>query len=191
MTVSGGSNSGEHVRDIFPPLPVVTVNGSMKITDTFEFLLGSWRIERTLKDHRSGTRGTFNGMASVADQRPCSSFSLLVRAHYEEIGELHWGTHQSSAHRSLRFIRRDDGTLAVHFSDERPFIDLDLRAGAWRSNHVCGDDRYEFTTRVMSPNVVEERWRVRGPTKDYDATATLTRYLRGESRPREMVRRHK
>lgn len=153
------------------------MNGTMKIADTFEFLLGSWRIERTLKDHRSGTRGTFNGMASVADQRPCSSSLLRVRAHYEEIGELHWGPHQSSAHRSLRFVRRDDAILAMHFSDGRPFIDVDLRAGAWRSNHVCGDDRYEFTTRVMSPNVFEERWRVRGPTKDYDATTTLTRVI--------------
>jgi hypothetical protein len=36
-------------------------------------------------------------------------------------------------------------------------------------------DRYEITTVVKSRDLVEERWRVEGPEKDYDAVMSLER----------------
>jgi hypothetical protein len=66
-------------------------------------------------------------------------------------------------------------TVMVYFTDGRPFVDLDLRTGAWQSNHLCGDDRYEIATFVRSRNIVQERWGVQGPTTDYDAVTTLLR----------------
>ena len=43
--------------------------------------------------------------------------------------------------------------------------------------HQCRADRYEITYLVLSEDVMEERWRVRGPDKDYQATATLIRWI--------------
>jgi Family of unknown function (DUF6314) len=61
------------------------------------------------------------------------------------------------------------------FSDGRPFVDLDLSTGAWRSVHRCGDDLQEIATLIRSPDSMEERWLVQGPVTHYEATTVLTR----------------
>jgi hypothetical protein len=66
---------------------------------------------------------------------------------YLETGELRFGTHVGPATRALRYQGLPDGTVDVRFT----YL-------------VLGDDQ------------MEERWRVRGPDKDYQATATLTRW---------------
>lgn len=50
-----------------------------------------------------------------------------------------------------------------------------ISTGAWQSNHLCGDDRYEMATLVRSRNIVQERWRVRGPITNYEAITIHTR----------------
>jgi hypothetical protein len=62
------------------------------------------------------------------------------------------------------------------------YVDLDLRSGTWRSLHPCAEDHYEIVTVVRSPDEVEERWRVRGPAKDYEAVTMLRRL----DRPQEI-----
>ena len=60
----------------------------------------------------------------------------------------------------------------------QPYVDLDLTGGAWDAVHPCGADRYEISTVVRSPDVVQEYWRVQGPEKDYTAVTTLRRVSR-------------
>ena len=63
----------------------------------------------------------------------------------------------------------------LYLTDGTPFVDLDLRSGTWRSVHLCGEDHHEIVTVARSLGEVEERWRVRGPTTNYDAVAILRR----------------
>jgi Family of unknown function (DUF6314) len=143
----------------------------MEIVDTFSFLLGQWTLERLLTDHRSGTDGRFEGSVAITGM-PSGPGS---RAHYDEAGTLCFGGHEGPASRSLELVRLDDGAVMLHFTDGKPFVDLDLRNGEWSSHHPCGEDSYEIHTVVRSRGEVEERWRVRGPTEDYEAVATLRR----------------
>jgi hypothetical protein len=145
-----------------------------KITDTFGFLLGTWRVERWIEDLVVPASGSFRGTASVLERPPDGDASPLGRARYDETGELHFGSYRGSAQRRLEYHRMGAAVL-LHFSDGRPFVDLDLRAGEWRSRHLCGADRYEMAFLVLSRDVVEERWQVQGPTKGYEAVTTLTR----------------
>jgi Family of unknown function (DUF6314) len=140
--------------------------------DTLAFLLGTWELKRTIEDHRSTTSGLFEGRASLAAGDPCSA---RERARYVESGELRFGTRVTRASRSLLYERLDDASVMLHFADGRPFVDLDLRSGEWQSVHHCGDDLYELETQVCSESVVQERWRVTGPSKHYLAITTLTR----------------
>lgn len=149
--------------------------GCCKVGDTLGFLLGRWRIERWVDDHRSGARGSFEGDVTFVEARPCSGGTGGDRALYREVGEMRWGAYTGPAARSLDYERVPGATVMVHFADGRLFVGLDLRSGAWRAVHVCGADRYEITTLVCSRDIVEERWRVRGPAKSYDAVATLFR----------------
>jgi len=151
----------------------------MDNVDTLEFLLGTWRVARSIEDHRSGTRGSFAGTASLARAPSAGGFALGTRAHYEEVGELSFGDYVGPARRSLEYVRLDNGALMLHFTDGRPFVDLDLSAGAWQSTHLCADDRYEIATFVRSRNIILERWRVRGPATEYDAATTLRRSRHG------------
>jgi hypothetical protein len=140
------------------------------VADTFRFLLGLWDVERTVEDHLSGTEGSFLGSAVVVAD-PLNP----ATAHYEESGHFHLGTHSGPATRRLDVLRRDDSTAMLLFTDGRPFVDLDLRNGAWESKHPCAEDLYELSTMVVSLNLVQERWRVRGPETSYDAFTTLRR----------------
>ncbi len=152
----------------------------MVILDTLGFLLGTWRIARAIEDHRSETCGSFDGMATLTEKTTHRDTARGMRARYEEAGEMRLGGYVGQACRLLEYRREanDDPRLMLHFTDGRPFVDLDLRSGAWQSIHLCGDDRYEIATFVRSHDLVQERWRVRGPTKDYDATTTLRRVPR-------------
>lgn len=106
---------------------------------------------------------------------PSQRSALVGRARYDEQGELHFGAHVGPASRRLGYTRLSTGAAMLHFVDGRPFVDLDLRSGAWRSAHSCGDDLYEIATIVRSSAVVQENWRVTGPGKGYDAVTTLVR----------------
>ncbi len=95
---------------------------------------------------------------------------------YLETGELRFGTHSGPATRTLRYQGRPDGTVDVRFADGHLFYRLDLRSGRCEAVHQCRADRYEITYLALSEDVLEERWQVHGPGKDYHATATLIRW---------------
>ena len=145
----------------------------MEIGDTFGFLLGTWDVT-VLTDHRCRTRGSFGGTADVTEARTAHG-APRGRARYEEVGELRFGTYVGRAHRCLDVFVSHDATAALCFTDGRPYVDLDLRGGAWHTLHLCGDDRYEITTLAQSPHVLIEHWHVRGPRTDYDARTTFRR----------------
>jgi Family of unknown function (DUF6314) len=152
-----------------------TESEEMKVVDTLNFLLGQWALERFFTDHRSGTDGRFEGSATVTPSSSGLGAGVGPRAHYEEVGTVYFGRHEGPASRSLELVRRESGVVMLYFTDGKPFVDLDLRSGEWRSAHPCGEDHYEILTLVRSPSEIEEHWRVRGPTEDYDAVATLRR----------------
>jgi hypothetical protein len=142
----------------------------MEVADTLAFLTGSWRLVRQIEDHRAATVGSFAGSAVwLPRHRRCGV------ADYEEVGELRYGAYRGPAKRRLTYVGSPDGAVAIEFVDGRPFVGLDLRAGGWRSEHRCGEDRYQIATTVVSSTVVRERWQVRGPSKDYEAVTTLVR----------------
>ena len=147
----------------------------MEIADTLSFLLGQWTVERFLTDHRSGTDGRFEGSVTISEAPSGQSAGSGARAHYEEVGTLRFGSHEGPASRSLELVRLESTVVMLYFPDGNPFVDLDLRSGKWRSTHPCGEDDHEILTVVRSPRELEEQWRVRGPTEDYDAVATLRR----------------
>ena len=143
----------------------------MRVSDTLAFAAGHWRIERVLADHRSGTQGRFTGQAVLSEPGlPGAALSYL------ETGELRFGPHTGPATRSLRYQGLPDGTVDVQFADGHLFYRLDLRSGHCAAVHQCRADRYEITYLVLGENLMEERWRVRGPGKAYEATATLIRW---------------
>jgi Family of unknown function (DUF6314) len=150
------------------------------VADTLGFLVGSWVVTRSIQDYRSGLSGSFTGEATLAwvpgERRPDAG----TRASYREVGELRYGSYTGAASRSLEYARLGDAAAMLYFPDGRPFTDLDLRSGSWRGSHLCGADRYEILTVALSDHVVQERWCVRGPTKDYDVATTLRRRSGGE-----------
>lgn len=144
----------------------------LSVIDTLEFLLGLWKIDRSIRDHRAAVDGSFIGIASI---QAASEIQSGLLARYSETGELHFGGHQGAANRTLNYAPARQAAVMLLFRDLRPFVDLDLSSGTWRSDHRCGGDRYEIVTTVGSDESFEESWRVRGPAKSYD---TFTRFTR-------------
>jgi hypothetical protein len=139
-------------------------------TDTLAFLRGTWHLDRRLADYRTGCRGTFTGEAEFM---VTSEPAVLA---YTERGQLRFGGHAGAAFRNLIFRGLPGGAADVRFADGRPFYRLDLASGRWRAKHVCaGRDDYVVTYRVLSPDLVEERWRAAGPDKDYVTITVLER----------------
>ena len=144
---------------------------ALEIGDTYGYLLGDWRIERTFSDHWLRETGVLHGTVTVVPDRSGDR----PTAYYDEVGELRIGSYRGTAHRRLRFVRQLGGAVTVTFEDGRRFVACDLRAGSCDATHLCGDDRYEISWDVHSRDAVSERWRVRGPCKDYEASAVLHR----------------
>jgi uncharacterized protein DUF6314 len=176
----------------------VTSADSHLVPDALGFLCGTWRVERRLADHRSGSAGWFRGTARFEPPRredpPDNSKRRAGEPDgvagedelaYREEGELAFGEHRGPACRSLIYRRRPDGTADVLFADGREFYRLDPRPGRWQARHPCGRDEYVLYGRVLSPGVFEERWQVSGPDKDYEIMTTLTR-ADGPSEPEHL-----
>lgn len=147
-------------------------------SDVLDFLCGRWRIERRIADHRGGGTGTFDGMARFEAR---GGEAHGGEAHggqglaYHEHGELRFGGHHGPASRSLIYRRRPDGTGDVRFADGREFYRLDARSGYWQGQHDCGRDHYTVAGDILDSGMFQERWRVRGPDKDYEITTILVR----------------
>ncbi len=157
----------------------------MKIADTFEFLLGTWLVSRSIEDRRDGVRGSFEGIARLVPRTSWAEGGAATGAclppgsragEYGEEGELHLGRHSGQASRHLDCAGLSDATVMLYRAGGRPFVDLDLRRGMWRAAHLCGGDRYEVATYVRSLDLVEEEWVVRGDLKDYVLHTTLRRH---------------
>jgi hypothetical protein len=145
----------------------------MDVADTFGFLLGAWRVSRSIEDRMAGLTGSFEGSALLVI--PPEWQARGVWARYDETGTLRFGGHSGPASRTLGYMRRFDGTVAVFFPDGRPYIDLDLRTGSCERDHPCREDNYHLTFTVRSLDEFEEHWEVKGPNKNYRAITTLTR----------------
>ncbi len=148
---------------------------NVQIEDTFTFLLGRWRVDRSIDDHWGGVSGTFRGEATLEEAEGIFPGVGVRTGRYREKGELRLGGYSGEAGRELRYGAQPEGTVMVFFADGRPFVPLDLRASRWSAHHPCGEDGYRIAMEVVGPEVVRERWRVRGPTKDYDALTIITR----------------
>ena len=150
------------------------------VSDTLDFLLGAWSLERELTDHRTGAHGWFTGSAEVklfdrARARASAALELTsVSAVYRESGTLRFAGHEGPAERELRFLPAA-GAVQMLFSDGRPFANLDLRDGSCHARHDCRADRYELRFDLAGPDRLNESWRVLGPSKDYEALTSWSR----------------
>jgi hypothetical protein len=143
--------------------------------ETLDFLLGTWRVERTVNDHQRGERGHFRGTATFTRPGDVSNAHDGDRVRFDEVGDYSVGDYHGEARRSLDYVPSTDSSVAITFVDGRHFIDLNLASGESSDQHLCNLDRYEITTVVKNHDLIEERWRVEGPEKDYDAVASLKR----------------
>jgi hypothetical protein len=129
------------------------------VADALGYLAGRWRVSRTVRDLTAGESGRFDG---VADFTPDGAGGL---AHAEH-GTFLWRGTARAASREHRWGPGPDGTALAAFPDGRPFHDLDLRTGRWRTVHGCPPDRYEGEFTVLGPDRWRVVWRVAGPAKN-------------------------
>jgi Family of unknown function (DUF6314) len=136
---------------------------------TLDFLLGTWSVERWIDDSLSGDIGTFHGTATFVKEDNSS------RVRFDEAGTVRFGDYSGRASRRLFLSEESGSAIDVRFADGHHFIELDLRKGTSKDHHQCKDDGYDVSTVVIDDDRIEERWRVRGPAKDYVAVTLMTR----------------
>jgi predicted heme/steroid binding protein len=142
----------------------------MRPVRNLDFLLGSWSVERSINDAMSGDVGTFHGTATFVRDADDDS-----RVRFDETGVVRFGEYSGRANRHLYFAFGSDSVIDVSFADGHHFIDLDLRDDVSTDHHQCHSDGYDIMTLVRSDDLIEERWRVTGPAKDYEAVTFMTR----------------
>jgi hypothetical protein len=150
-------------------------NGSSPVADTLGYLLGTWQVSRAIDDRRAGISGSFDGTAVLAGAPGADLLAPGARARYTETGTLRYGRHTGPAQRTLDATRLESGAVLLSFTNGQPYIELDLSTGVCERRHPCGEDTYDSAMVVRSADVLEERWLVRGPAKDYTAITTLRR----------------
>ncbi len=141
----------------------------VSVADLRAYLAGSWRVERTLLDRSSGTRGRFDGTVLF---EPDDGGGLRQR----ELGTISWPTHTGKATREyLLHATAEPAVMDLHFPDGRFFHTLNLSAGEWTTVHGCAPDTYNVTYRAVSPSRLDYEWDVIGPDKNLLLTTSLFR----------------
>lgn len=139
------------------------------VADLRAFLLGAWRICRTIRDARSGQDGGFEGTALFA---PLPDGGLLLT----ESGTMRLGDYAGLAEQTYRYaFPVDPGRAEVFRHDGTPFHELDLTTGSADATHHCGADLYRGAFRVEGNDEWVAEWSVSGPRKDYHM---VTRHIR-------------
>lgn len=141
----------------------------LPVPDVLAHLSGRWRVLRSVRDLANGAQGEFSGTTVFS---PSDDGGLLHR----EIGTFVWQGVPRPAERTLRFLPGPTpGTADVRFADGRPFHDLDLTAGRWRTTHPCVADLYRGEFAVYDEDRWRTTWRVGGPAKDQLLVTEYTR----------------
>ncbi|WP_307835215.1 DUF6314 family protein [Streptomyces adelaidensis] len=153
------------------------------VPDALAYLSGSWRVLRSVRDLASGSEGEFSGTTVFS---PLDGGGLLHR----EIGSFVWQGVPRPAERTLRFLPGPaHGMVDVRFADGRPFHDLDLATGRWRTDHPCAADLYRGEFEVYDDDRWRTTWRVGGPAKDQLLVTDYTRERPEQAPPRSTARR--
>ncbi|WP_307544921.1 DUF6314 family protein [Streptomyces sp. V3I8] len=155
--------------------------GFRPVDDVLAYLVGRWRVERSVRDLASGAAGVFSGTTvfgpldgdgSGPGERGVPSEGLL----HHESGMFEWQGVARPAERTLRFLPGGGASRAdVRFADGRPFHDLDLATGRYVADHPCAADFYRGEFTVFDADRWRTVWRVGGPAKDLVLTTDYTR----------------
>ncbi|MDX3640861.1 DUF6314 family protein [Streptomyces sp. MB09-02B] len=145
------------------------MSGFLPVPDASAHLRGRWRVLRSVRDLASGAEGEFSGATVFS---PLDDGGLLHR----ETGTFVWQGVPRPAERTLRFLPgAAPGAADVRFADGRPFHDLDLTTGRWRTDHPCAADLYRGEFEVYDEDRWRTTWRVGGPAKDLLLVTDYTR----------------
>ncbi|MGC2169641.1 MAG: DUF6314 family protein [Acidimicrobiales bacterium] len=132
-----------------------------------DYFPGTWHVKRTITDALSDDDGTFEGIATFTRRDEHLDF--------EEVGVMQLGAYRGRARRRLYYRQASESSIDVSFLDGHHFVSIDLSSGTSRDVHLCERDRYDITTVVHSHDRFDERWRVSGPSKDYEALTLFER----------------
>ena len=141
-----------------------------KIGDLKRYFEGAWTVERTVRDRRAASDGTFRGEATFMPTRE--------GLRYDETGRLELPGYTDDVSRCYRWIIDDPHRAAILFEDGRPFHALDLTNGEDRVRHLCGDDVYDGIYAVEDDGNWQLAWRIEGPRKSLLIESRYTRRQR-------------
>lgn len=131
------------------------------MTRQLEDFEGRWHMARTIT-HAKGPPGRFTGVATWARAGGAMR--------YEEEGALKIGDHPP-IQAERRYLWRDD--LTVWFEDGRFFHQVPADGGD--TAHWCDPDQYDGFYDFTDWPRFRVRWRVKGPSKEYDMVTEYTR----------------
>lgn len=127
-------------------------------------LAGRWSLRRRLRDDRVGMSGRVLGVLLI---RPDAQGAL----HWEEAGELHWGSLRTPVRRHTILRRTEDGWWMTF---EHGGLFHPWRPGAV-VEHTCAADLYRGMVRIDGADRMRVLWCVRGPGKDQRLMTGLRR----------------
>ena len=148
-------------------------NKSMPLFDLFDFLEGSWRLDRKIDDLKLKIQGSMTGVSIIRPQQSERSNKVLS---YREEGRLCFGNYEEDVHRSYQFSFFEKQKAQVLFSDGSFFHELDLSSGFCEVSYICKDDVYTGQFQVVSSTIWLSQWCVNGPSKDLKLNNSYQRY---------------
>ena len=171
---------------------------AVPVPNLLAYLRGTWRLRRTIVDHRAARTLTAEGTARWADAPGGASAAgsatsgaglaaagsagggATALSYCEECVVQGLGAAAVPARASYVYaaVRGAPSAAAVAFPDGRPFHDLDLATGdSGEIAHACAPDAYAGRVVATGAHTLTVEWRVTGPAKDSVAVTQLSREL--------------
>mmetsp|Transcript_22518 Transcript_22518/g.72810 ORF Transcript_22518/g.72810 Transcript_22518/m.72810 type:complete len:180 (-) Transcript_22518:206-745(-) len=159
-------------------------------TALFKFLLGEWRLSKTLEYKRGGITGSFEGNAEFVPLADMPDNRCLVS--FTESGCFIAADERSFETRNRLLYDFSDPTSVQVFFDECALPDGQRTAQAvldgaryfhsitipslGMNEHPCGPDVYRGKIELLAPDEFEIVWRVSGPRKDGKIVSVFRKY---------------
>jgi hypothetical protein len=159
-------------------------------TALFNFLLGEWRLSKTLEYERGGITGSFEGNAEFVPLADTPDKRCLVA--FRESGCFIAADERSFKTRNRLLYDFSDPTSVKVFFDECALPDGQRTAQAIldgaryfhsistpsleMDEHPCGPDMYRGNIELLAPDEFEIVWRITGPRKDGKIVSTFRKY---------------
>ncbi len=157
----------------------------IKSFEWFSCLIGSWRLERQIKNFKINKLHFIKGKVNFSPEKQINTLNYLEEVHWEDLGldlkrEYLYQYDETSDIVKIFYPKQINKPGLQNDLDDKweLFLNLEFDKNLSQcSEHLCGKDLYKAYVNIKDKNEFEILYQVIGPDKHYDSVTNYIKIL--------------